>query len=447
MGTKWPDKHKEYLRKKVVEERVHPYDVWQEMLQVFDDFKRSYVSVRCWLHDNGIKYSHLRKKAEIEKKKPMAIEREIASDVEKIKLKQKLAEFQEKYQTIAKEKSLGDRIVTVLHDELKALPKVSTVWRVPQISSTTTREIAVLNLGDLHIGERVEKAAVYGFGEYNFDIFAKRMKFLAESIKSITMKKLRGYWIDTLHIFGLGDMVSGRIHEELVENAEDIMFQTINGAYVTAQFVLELARMFDKIIIDGVLGNHGRVSKKKYYKRRYTNWDFVYYQMLAMFLSANDQITCNFPKSFFLVTKIYDWNFLLLHGDTIRSWMQTPWYGIERAMWRLGDLLQGKGINIHYRVLGHFHNTGEIDKVPGELIINGSLSGGSEFSLMSMFLFDRPTQLFMGVHENIGVTWRYPLRLDLPEVDQVEPYRYNSELNAEKYMRDLLDEQRKEKEK
>jgi hypothetical protein len=233
-------------------------------------------------------------------------------------------------------------------------------------------------------------------------------------------------------------MVSGRIHEELIENAEDVIFQVMNGAYVTAQFILEMRQLFPEIEIDGVLGNHGRLTKKVYYKKRYTNWDFVFYQFLAVFLANNADIQCRFPRSFFLIKEIYGWNFLVLHGDSIRSWMRIPWYGIERTAERLGDLLQGKGINVHYRIFGHFHNTGELDRVPGELVINGSVIGGTEFSLMSMSVFDRPTQLFFGVHKEIGMTWRYPLRLDLKKVDEVEPYKYTADLDAGRYMKELL---------
>jgi len=160
-----------------------------------------------------------------------------------------------------------------------------------------------------------------------------------------------------------------------------------------------------------------------------------------MFLANNDQIKSDFPKSFFIVKEISGWNFLVMHGDTIRSWMGIPWYGIERTMHKLGDLLQSKGVNIHYRVLGHFHNTGELDKKPGEIIINGSVIGGTEYSLMALSGFERPTQLLFGVHKEIGATWRYPLRLDLVERMKrkgVKPYKWNRDLDAGKYMKDLL---------
>jgi len=432
-----PKGQDEYLKKCLFEKKMHPEDVavsWEKRF----GFSRSIQAIirRCQVR--GISYAGTFPESLKLKTKKQAKEA-VVKDVEKVRLKQRLSELESKYKVLTGEQSLGDRMVEVLLKNVKVLPKVHLAWKLPE--EKVSKETAVLCLGDFHLGEVVDKAVVCDFGEYNFEIFTQRLKFLAESIKSITIKKLRGYQIKKLVIFGLGDMVSGRIHEELIESAEDIIFQVLNGAYVTAQFILEMAQMFPEVEIVGVLGNHGRLTKKRYFKKRYLNWDFVFYQFMSLFLAGNEQIQCTFPKSFFIIKKIYDWNFLILHGDTIRSWMGIPWYGIERAMHKLGDLLQSKGVNIHYRVLGHFHNTGELDRVPGEIIINGSVIGGSEYSLMALSAFERPTQLFFGVHEEIGATWRYPLRLDLAERmerKKIKPYKWNRELDASQYMKGLL---------
>lgn len=439
----WTDEERAYLRKRVVKDKIHPFDVWDEMLKKNkkepDKFrKRTYVAIKSRCKDLAINYEGLvtkeAKKRKIHEKTPR---QQIKEDVEKAKLQQKVRELSRKYDVLIGAESLGERMERVLREEVKHLPEVNIAWKAP--SGKKTKETAVLLLGDFHCGEEVIKEEVGGFGEYNFDIFVKRIKFLAASIKSIAVRKLKGYKIKKLCIFGLGDWVSGRIHDELIERAEDIIFQTLQGAYVIAQFVQELSLMFDEIEIDGVVGNHGRITQKKRHKRRYTNWDFVMYQYLAMFLAVNSRIKCCFPKSFFHIKRIYDWNFLMMHGDNIKSWMRIPWYGIERAMWRLDSLLGGQDIKVQYRIIAHFHNTGELDRAPGETIINGSVRGGSEHSLISCFEFDRPTQLFFGVHKEIGMTWRYPLRLDLPEVEEMESYAYHSDLDAGKYMKEMLE--------
>ena len=436
-GITWPAEQVEYFTKRIKKDKIHPADVYEEMKKAFPKkFNRSYSAFKSKVKELGIKYGHLIPKELRTKRLIQTAASRVKQDTEKLKSQQKYRSLETKYKILAKEKTLSDTVIQVLSHELKALPKVDLIWKTPELK--TTKEVAGLLLGDTHIGEIVDRDEVMGLGEYNFDIFVKRLKFLATSMKSIAVKKLRGYQINKLIIFMLGDMISGMIHDELRENAEDIVFQVLNGAYVTAQFVLEMLRLFNEVEIEGVLGNHGRLTQKKHYKKRYTNWDFVFYQMLGMFLAGNDRVKCSFPKSPYLIRKIYDWGFLVMHGDNIKSWMGIPWYGIQRALWKLGDLLQGQGHKIHYRVLGHFHNTGELDRAPGEFLINGSIIGGSEYSLNAIFEFDRPTQIFFGVHKEIGITWRYHLRLDLPEVDTVIPYKYNRDLDASRYMKDLL---------
>jgi len=429
-----PKGQEAFLEECIKKRKLHPEDIvplWKEKF----GFTRSFYSLERRCHIMNLSYEYiLPKRKQVQTRK--TAKKRVSEDVAKSRLQQKLREYETKYKVLVREKSLEERLITVIKDETKALPKVNIAWT--STARKVSHETAGLLFSDSHIGDKVVRDEVFSFGEYDFDVYVRRMKFLANSMKSIVVKKLKGYRVDKLCIFGLGDMVSGRIHEELIEVGENIVFQVLNGAYVAAQFILELSQMFKEIEIDGVVGNHGRIAQKKHFKHKYVNWDYMFYQMLAMFLAGNDRIKTNFPMSFFWVKKIYDWNFLMLHGDNIRSWFQIPWYGIERAMWKLGDLLQGKGVNIHYRVLGHFHRTGEIDRGPGEVMVNGSIIGGSEHSLGAMFEFDRPTQIFFGVHKDYGVTWRYPLRLDMPEADEVEPYAYNQELDAGKYMQELL---------
>ena len=267
-----PTEEKKFITTSVAKKRIHPVDLIDPFFKKFGKVV-TVPTLRVMLNDDGISIKGIQTNAD-KRKKPKSTKQKVKTDIEKHKLQQKLLEVNRKYKMIVKEESISDRMVRVLKDEAKALPKVDIMWEPP--SQKVTQETAILLFGDPHIGEEVDKDVVCGFGEYNFAMFNKRLKFLAKSMQSIIVRKLTGYKIDKLCIFGLGDMVSGRIHDELIENSEDIIFQIMNGAFITAQFVLELAQMFPEIEIDGVLGNHGRLIKKKYFKKRYQNWDFVF---------------------------------------------------------------------------------------------------------------------------------------------------------------------------
>jgi hypothetical protein len=210
----------------------------------------------------------------------------------------------------------------------------------------------------------------------------------------------------------MGDFTSGTIHSELVESTRtNIVDWALSGATVVAQLIRDLASVFEEVEFVGVVGNHGRMQKEKRFKDVYVNWDYVTYHLLSLFLKGTKHVKFDIPRCFFRVREINNHNFLILHGDNIRQWMMIPWYGIDRAVHRLAELLASQGEFFEYVCMAHFHNLGQIDRVKGEKIINGSVIGGNEFSLGNMFVSSDPKQLFFGVHKRVGITWRFPINL------------------------------------
>ena len=69
-------------------------------------------------------------------------------------------------------------------------------------------------------------------------------------------------------VLGLGDFVSGLIHEELVESAPDTIIEwVLGGSLVVSQFLLDLCENFEEVEFDGIPGNHGRMTKKPRFKQ------------------------------------------------------------------------------------------------------------------------------------------------------------------------------------
>ena len=152
-----------------------------------------------------------------------------------------------------------------------------------KVSKKITSEEILLLLSDPHIGEVVNPDEMAGINEYNFDIYKQRMDFLGSNVINITKGKLVGYNFETLNVAMLGDMVTGQIHDELVETAEGTIIEwCIGGALVMAQFYLDLAQHFKHIQVHCVVGNHGRMHKKPRFKHRYVNWDYMFYMTLAL---------------------------------------------------------------------------------------------------------------------------------------------------------------------
>jgi hypothetical protein len=356
---------------------------------------------------------------------PISIEKQIEQDLHLHKEATRLAILSRKYKLALKEQDLSDTILTMIEGYIKALPEVKSPKPIKRKYDEHSEEDLVLLLSDLHAGETVRAEEMNNINEYNFDICAKRLKYLADSIRDIAHNKLKGYKFRKLVIFGLGDIISGQIHDELLEGQEgNIIEWTTNTAYVLAQMIRELLTDFEQIEFVGVVGNHGRFHKKPRFKSRYVNWDYVCYQMLSMFLANQKNIKFTIPKSFWTLYDVNGHNFLLLHGDNINSSLGIPWYGITRTVANLKELLESKNQKFEYVCLGHFHNRGLLDRVKGELMINGSLIGGNEYSIGKMFTSSEACQHFFGVHKKKGTTFSYKLKVqEIPEYKE-KPYNY-----------------------
>jgi len=346
-------------------------------------------------------------------------------------LKTRLTTLQRKYNELLRLSDLQDRILEILRQRVEAFQPV----QAPQLQQprlSTSEAVAILLLSDLHVGEVVSADETMGLAEYDFEIFMKRLQLLSDEIYRVLLERMHGYSFTELVIFFLGDIVAGTIHEELVETSQfSVVEQVLYGAYVLAQFLREQAGRFQQVQVFAVSGNHGRLTREKRFKRRFADWDRVAYEVIALLLKGQSNLSFKFSNAPFLLVEIYGSKFLIEHGDGIRRWMGFPWYGVERERIRKRELLENIASyadngalentwrqrarsvgSFQYMCLGHFHQAGQIDTPSGEVFINGSFIGGSEYSIGKFGLAMRPTQLLLGASQHGVISFRFLLRLD-----------------------------------
>lgn len=353
----------------------------------------------------------------------------VKSDSKIIALQDELRILRRKYRELLRSNKSFDEIVCAIKEYVQS-------WEPVFIPPPKKRhfeapyDIALLLLSDLHIDEVVSREETWGLAEYDFNIFCQRLQYLSDKIWHILFECMAEYQINELIVACLGDFVSGAIHDELLESASmSVVEQALNGAYVLAQFLREQAQRFQKVRVYTVSGNHGRLTKTKRYKRRYADWDRVLYETAGMILKDQRNVEFKFSSAPFALFEANSAKFLMEHGDAVRTWMSMPWYGIERERTRKKELLENitevwdsrsKSIGMfHYMLLGHFHQCAQMDTPRGEVLINGSMVGGSEYSIGKIGVAHRPTQLLVGVNSKGLISFRYPLRLDdAPEVER-----------------------------
>ena len=358
------------------------------------------------------------------------IEEHISKDKEIMRLRVQKEIAEKKYHTLLKDQIFQEQIIDAVTNTIIAMPKVPVPPVVKRSKASKVSETAILVVSDAHVGEVVDSIQTGGISHYNFDTFRYRLQYLAERTIRLLKDKLNGYIFEELQVFMLGDIISGNIHEELVATNEYTALECVYGAAtVFAQFFMDLAREFPKIVVPCLYGNHGRMVQKPSAKNRFVNWDYVFYNQLDALLKNQKNIQFIIPKSFYLMHKIFDFNLLLMHGDygINGGFAGIPFYGIQRASFRLSELLSKQEDLLDMIVMGHFHTLTVLDRVHGgNIIMNGSIIGGTEYSVGKMFTANQPKQILFGLHPQKGKTFQYDVNLSFaPEAGKFR-YKYDN---------------------
>ena len=306
------------------------------------------------------------------------------------------------------------------------LPPAPPLW-----TFTPSKDVAFETIGqmisDWHGFEEVKASRTRGFAEYSPEIMLRRVGNLVAAHAAIVerLSSEGRYVFPELFIPLLGDFVSGSIHDlEKHAHGSNVVLSAYNVAWLLAQTIRELSRLYPETYVAGVSGNHGRLpdNKRVPAKDPTRNWDYFVYMLLVEMCRELPNVHFWFPDAYSAQVEVRGWNFILNHGTNIRRWQGIPWYGMERWATKSTALEAQRGNIIHYRLLGQFHKSAQLPTQVGETFVNGSLIGANEYAVDEVTESDPPKQLLFGIHAKYGVTHRWPLNLlhdraDIPQFD------------------------------
>jgi hypothetical protein len=338
---------------------------------------------------------------------PIEVERERQDRV------RKLREERDLLTAVAGEQALRAKLERVFRD---IAPQVDPPppYRAPKGREDTVEETLVLHLSDWHSYEIVDAERTRGFGEYNAKIFGQRVRQIVEAHRSIKRRMERGggWRFPRLVVALNGDLVSGTIHEvERHSDAPNIVLAVFGCAHVLAAALRDLAAEHEAVEVFCTSGNHGRLpdARRMQQKDPTRSWDTAIALYAREMLRGVPRVTFYIPNSYSVAYDVMGWRFLQTHGHDVKSWNQIPHYGINRMVGNLNALEASRGKPINYFLFGHFHNKTSLEHASGEWFINGSLVGGTEFSLAALGKSDKPCQWLLAVHPEHGVSHRWPL--------------------------------------
>lgn len=293
---------------------------------------------------------------------------------------------------------LGKAYLKELRQSIKeaiyALPASKQIK--PPTLKTANASTCFLVFSDWHIGEVISKDAVGSYGGFNYDIAQKRLQEIVFSMLN-WIKRERPSEVVLLF---LGDYISGNIHDELLHTNEfPEPVQAINAGSLVAWVVEEFAKKSANVRVCGVAAdNHGRLRKKPYHKQKsLANYSYIVLEFAKQRTENIKHVNFEIYPAAKTTIKAGGKKLLLMHGDGIKSWGGIPYYGLERASMR--ESIFAKHFPAHtfdYMVLGHFHVP---CKLGSNILINGSLSGTSEFDY-SCGRFSAPCQIGFKLEPN-----------------------------------------------
>lgn len=345
-------------------------------------------------------------------KRPVAVRPAVGSEVtsEEV-LTQEVAGLRTQVAAARKLEVFDYRALQLLERTVEAMEPRFTPIKVASDKGMTTHQF-VLQWSDLHAAERVSFEQMNGLNEYNWDIMNTRLARMQRAV--ISFLNNRPYPVQNLYILGLGDQVTGDIHDELRETNEVVCTEAaVQLGLDSAEWVAGFAPYFDHIYLSGVVGNHGRVTHKPEFKNPHKNWDWITYKIMELRLKEFENITVEVPTSFEHVVTVFDKNILMFHGDGIPTNMPgVPWGGVQRHTKEKFDSWMSQGIYIDHFACGHFHEANVVGQK--RILMNGSVKGPDEYSKKRYGGGRAPCQLLHTFHPTRGLTDTSFLDLTLP---------------------------------
>jgi len=304
----------------------------------------------------------------------------------------------------------NEKTVLFLKNTIRPEPILFDIPKI-QYDSKKIEEVKAVQISDIHFDEVVLKSQVMNMNEYNQEIAKRRLWKYLKTTLLLTEGSRFVYNINQLNIFFLGDMVSGIIHDELIEtNETNITDSMLTLSDILTQMIIIYADHFKKIIIDADYGNHGRINQKKGFKNRHNNFDYILYHIVKLRLKEyieRGQIEFTINKSPYGIRNILGWKFLHSHGDDIKSWNQISYYGAKRRVSNLKELYEREG-GFHYWFNAHTHERAWLKNI----LTNSSVMGMNEYSLGISGQDSPASQNFVGVNKEYGLTHVYDIKLN-----------------------------------
>ena len=214
-------------------------------------------------------------------------------------------------------KEIGNRarienVIDLIKDEINDLSNNKPFISNFKLKQSSSGKDGILCLGDIHDFLVIDNSV----NKYNHEICIRRLN----DITAKTIEYGLTNDIDKLHIIGLGDYISGAIHNSLkIINQEEIAHQIVNTSEVLAQCIAKLAEYF-YCTVTITIGNHDAIEMFKDDRRNKNNYTKLIKEFLKLRLDKLPNVIFlenTFNDDEVALLKVKNLKVAACHGDKI----------------------------------------------------------------------------------------------------------------------------------
>lgn len=328
------------------------------------------------------------------------------------KAKAETATWRSKFlEAVASAAHLERQIETLI--ELQGEPAIQRFDRAKRGSRNGVAVIAPAT--DWHVEEKISRQATNGKNHFDLDEAQTRIRrFYAKILELLDWQNHLARVVEIWHPL-LGDLMSGFIHEELMETnslspTEAIVFLQ---EMLCSGIDLLIRETRLPIFIPTCVGNHGRTTQKMRIKTSCRNsYEWLLYKILEGHYRNSKRVFFEVGQGYHNTQAIMGRRVRFHHGDGLRYMGGVGGISIPVnkavAQW---DKVQAVDLD----VFGHWHTfLWHYNK----WVSCGSLMGYSEYSVAIKAEFQHPSQTFVVMDRRYGLTSAIPIFLTPPASEQ-----------------------------
>lgn len=311
--------------------------------------------------------------------------------------------------------------IKALTEELKVLQKKAQIVEevinhdivirdIGRGNENRRRATAVALLSDAHIEERVDSATVNGRNEYNPDIARERLTRFFQGLAWLVRHHRGSFDIEDVILWLGGDLITGYIHEELVES--NYMSPTEAILWLQEELISGIVYLREELgcnlYIPCNYGNHGRTTTKRRVATGAKNsYERALYQFLAREVRAMgiEDVEFIIAEGDHVYMDVYGYTLRFHHGDNFSysggvGGIAPP---LLRGVSRLESFRRAD-----YTFIGHFHQYADF----GSVMVNGSVIGYGTYSVKINAPYEPPQQAFCLIDSRHGKCQTTPIWLE-----------------------------------